>query len=98
MIDSEEKRQRVTEIVERWVIHTKIKSYLRSYDIPSLAHQIVQEFYHICLSCGHWVNSLNEGTSLEIDEQDGKRYGTYCDDCVKSMLKDERVKIASEAH
>ena len=55
MIESEEKKERLKEIIERWTRNTKVDQYLRDYDIPNLINQIVTEFYHINLSCGHWI-------------------------------------------
>ena len=35
-IESEVKRQRLLDRLERWAEHTKVKQYLREYDIPGL--------------------------------------------------------------
>jgi hypothetical protein len=87
-IESEEKRQRITKTIERWAEHTKVKPYLRDYDIPGLVESIITEFYHVKLCCGHWVRELDEGIPLEIDDGDGKAYGDYCKDCAEKAIKE----------
>jgi hypothetical protein len=94
-IESEEKRQRIIDTVERWTKHTKIKQYLRPYDIPGLVESIIIEFYHIKLCCGHWVREFNEGVYLEVDDCDGCYYGTYCKDCAMEMMKEGYARIPS---
>ena len=86
MIESKEKRERITETIERWAENTKIKPYLRDYDIPGLAYNILGEFYHVHLCCTHMVRELGEGIELEVDDCDGKRYGSYCKDCAEQMI------------
>ena len=104
MIESEEKKERLKEIIERWTRNTKIDQYLRDYDIPSLISQIVNEFYHINLSCGHWIRQY-EGESFDFShktweydccgDQDGPAQGawstvsgSYCRDCYEKMKMD----------
>jgi len=88
MIESEEKRKRLTEIVARWTKHTKVKPYLRNCDIPSLVSSILGEFYRITLCCGHMVRELDEGVGLAFNELEGTTHGSYCKDCAKKYKKD----------
>ena len=89
MIESEERRQRITERITRWCGHTKILPHLREYDIPGLVGFILEEFYHVKLSCGHLVRDMNEGIVLTFKETDGSEVtGIYCKDCVKRYKKD----------
>jgi hypothetical protein len=96
MIESQEKRKQITEIIERWCEHTKVKLYLREYDIPGLVGSVIEEFYHVRLCCGHWVKSIDEGINLEIDELEGKAYGSYCKDCAKEMIKEDWAREIKE--
>ena len=102
MIESEEKRKKLTQIIDRWVEKKKVKQYLRDYDVPSLVDSILTEWYKIHLTCGHLVKSLDDHIYLEIQEEENIRCGCYCYDCAKSMLKNDNVKIcnkyAAEAH
>jgi hypothetical protein len=92
MIESEEKRKRIIENLERWSKHCKVDHLLRDGDIEGLANSIIQEFYHIQLCCGHWVREFNEGVTLEMpDYSDGEKgisSGIYCKDCAKQYLKE----------
>ncbi len=100
MIESEEKRKRTTESIERWARHTKIKKYLRDYDIPSLVSQIIDEFYHITLCCGHKVKTMDEGvviafTDYVVDRSDmehgggmGEVSGLYCKECAEKYKRE----------
>ena len=92
-IESEEKRQRITETIERWAENTKVKPYLRSYDIPGLVSSILDEFYHIVLCCGHRVKELDEGVYLEVDDCDGKYYGHYCKECADRKIKEGYARV-----
>ncbi len=91
MIESKEKEKRLTDIIERWANHTKIIPQLREYDISGLVNQILEEFYHIHLSCGHLVNSSAEEIILTFkDYDDGELVdivGSYCKDCAKKYKK-----------
>ena len=88
MIESEEKRKRLTDRLERWCEHTKVAPYLRGHDIPGLVDSILQEFYHISLCCGHWVSEFDEGVNLTFKEYDGSEIsGSYCKDCAKWYKK-----------
>ena len=95
----------LTFIIEEWGNWTKVKPYLRSGDIPSLTHQILEEFYHNRLSCGHLVRSIDEGVSLAfedfiVDRGDtehgggmGEVSGIYCKDCAKKYKQDLGAQI-----
>jgi len=87
MIDSEVKRNRIKGIIEQWALHTKVLPQLREYDIPGLVGQIIEEFYHTHLSCGHLANSIDDGVVLAFYEYEdtarGEVYGTYCKDCAE---------------
>jgi hypothetical protein len=104
MIESEEKRKRIDDIVRQWTKNTKVEQYLREYDIPGLVNQIINEFYHINLSCGHWVRQY-EGESFDFSHKtweyddcydyDGPFRGSwstisgnYCRDCYEKMKVD----------
>lgn len=87
-IESEEKRQRITDTIERWTEHTKVSQYLRPYDIPGLVESIITEFYHIKLCCGHWVKEMSEAVDIEIDDPEGKVYGGYCQDCAEAAINE----------
>ena len=104
MIESEEKKERLREIIERWSRNTRIEQYLREYDIPGLVNQIINEFYHINLSCGHWIRQY-EGESFDFSHKtweydccgdyDGPSRGawstisgSYCRDCYDKMRMD----------
>ena len=88
MIESEIKRKRLTYQITRWCEYTKVVSYLRERDIPSLVDSIIQEFYHTCLCCGHWVDSITDGIPLAFKENDGSEVqGSYCKDCAKRYKK-----------
>ena len=88
MIESEEKRKRLTEIVDRWVKYTKVEPYLRGPDIPSLVGSILGEFYHVTLCCGHMVRELDEEVGIAFNELEGTTYGSYCKDCAEKYKKD----------
>ncbi len=94
MVESEEKRERLLGIVSRWAKHTKANQMLRDGDIPNLVSQILEEFYHIHLCCGHMVDSFDEETPLsikEIEQETGSpviSYGSYCKDCAEQYKKD----------
>jgi len=66
MIESEEKKKRLTEEVTRWCEHTKVMPYLRDYDIPHLVGSILEEFYCVHLCCGHLVSSHEDGRMLMV--------------------------------
>ncbi len=91
MIESEEKRKRLTDTITRWCEHTKSLPLLREHDIPSLVGSILQEFYHITLCCGHLVGEHEEGIHLAFkDYDDGKLCevsGLYCKECAKKYKK-----------
>lgn len=93
MIESEDKRKRLTDILEHWAEHTKVKPYLRNHDIPGLVGSILEEFYHTRLCCGHLVASHEDGVVLTFkDWEDGERVeiqGTYCKECAKRLRVDE---------
>jgi hypothetical protein len=99
MIDAEEKKIVLKDILDNWTENTRIKPYLRDYDIPNLISQIIDTFYPIQLSCGHRVRNLNEGISLKfkeyvVDRSDmehgggmGEIFGDYCKDCANAHIK-----------
>ena len=92
-IESEEKREALQGIITRWAEHTKVMPYLRSFDIPSLVSNILGEFYHVHLSCGHWVSSMDEGVHIafkEFSDGEGEEYeasGIYCKACAEDFKK-----------
>lgn len=96
MIESEEKRRIITERLERWVKHTKVDWLLRPGDIPGLVSSIIEEFYHISLCCGHYVQDMEEGVNLSFVEnftdedgfQKGIISGVYCKDCAEIYKKE----------
>lgn len=89
MIESEEKRKRLTDAIERWCEHVKATPLLRNGDIQGLVRSILSEFYHIQLSCGHLVRDFSEETNLTFKEYDGSEIsGCYCADCVEHYKKE----------
>ena len=104
MIESEEKRIRLTKAISRWCDLVKATPLLRSGDVSSLVEQILEEFYHITLSCGHKVRDMSEAEELEFedfitDRSDmehgdgmGTVYGSYCADCAKRYKKELHAK------
>ena len=94
MIESKVKQERLTQLITHWTEHTKVKPYLRDYDIPGLVHTILEEFYKVGLCCGHMVHGLDEGVHLEIKEYDGVVHGSYCKDCAEEYIE---KGIATEA-
>lgn len=104
MIESEEKRERLTQDIKHWCDHVKATPLLRDGDIGGLVGTILEEFYHIHLSCGHLVRELDEGIALEFedfitDRGDmeheggiGTVYGDYCTDCAKWYKKKLKAK------
>ncbi len=90
MIESEEKRARLKDLIEHWAKHTKADQMLREGDIPNLVGQVIEEFYHVRLSCGHYVRSIDDGHPMKYKDVNGKVYGTYCDDC--SIWYREKLK------
>jgi hypothetical protein len=100
MIESEEKRIKLTDKLERWAEHTKANQVLRPGDIPGLVHSILEEFYHIHACCGHMVREQNELYDFTIKENicddDGCSWedvsGCYCKDCFEEMKQNHDVK------
>jgi hypothetical protein len=96
MIESEEKRKRITDIVTRWANHTKVNQYLRDGDIYGLVDSIITEFYHVNLCCGHWVMHSDDGVPLEFEDyENGEKVtisGNYCKECAKRYKKDFKAR------
>ena len=92
MIESEEKRKRLTDDITHWCRHTKILPQLREHDIPSLVGQILEEFYHTHLCCGHLVRSFQEGVHIAFEDwSDGELgvvTGLYCKECAEDYKKE----------
>lgn len=96
MIESESKRERIKDIIGRWAKYTKIEQYLRDHDIPSLVDQVITEFYHIKLCCGHWIRDYSESFDFAYKTWDcdweGSGWstvsGNYCRECYERMKKD----------
>ena len=92
MIESEEKRKRLTETITRWSKHTKVDHLLRQGDILSLVRQILNEFYHITLSCGHMVAEMDERIDICYkDYSDGEEVemsGGVCKECAEWYKKE----------
>ena len=91
-IESEEKRKRLTDDITYWAEHTKILSQLRKGDIPNLVRQILGEFYHIHLCCGHLVREMDDGVHITfkeyIDGEMGEVSGVYCKECAEKYKKE----------
>ena len=92
MIESEEKRKELTNIITRWCSLTKTKHLLRNHDVPMLVNQILEEFYHIHLCCGHMVQDFNDGVHIAfkdmINGEEGEVSGLYCWDCAEEYKRD----------
>ena len=93
MIQSEQDRQFVLGLLNTWARNTKIKMFLRNGDLEGLTSSIMDRFYHVTLCCGHKVKELDEGISLEYNDNDGMISGDYCKDCAEKLLKDGARKI-----
>ncbi len=95
MIESLQKKERITDTITRWCEFTKTLPLLRTGDIPNLVRSIIDEFYHITLCCGHKVTSMDEGVHIawmeSCGETQGEISGSYCKDCAESYLKDKRM-------
>jgi len=88
MIESEERRVRIYQTIERWCDNTKITPRLRSYDIPGLVTQIMEEFYTVHLCCGHLVKNTDEGVAIAWKEGAGEVSGLYCRDCADEYKRE----------
>ena len=96
MIESERVKERITEDIVCWCERTGIKSCLRDYDIPDLVSTILDEFYHVRLSCGHLVKETSKGLNLAFKDMvydggesvEGEVHGIYCIDCAKKYKKE----------
>lgn len=101
MIESEEKRQRITEDIQRWCEHVKATPLLRDYDIPSLVGTILDEFYPVRLCCGHLVRSINEGVHIAFKSfSDGEVCevsGGYCKECAEKYIKELGAREVKDA-
>jgi len=112
MLESEEKRKRLLETIERWCDHVKATPLLRDGDISGLVNTILDEFYHITLCCGHKVRDFSDGVIVtytdyvfdrSIDEDgdqvqgDATICGDYCKDCIEDMKTWARdLKVGKE--
>ena len=86
MIESEQKRERLLGVVKGWCSHTKVTHLLREGDIPSLVDQILEEFYHVTLCCGHMTRSMEDSVHIAFKENDGSTVsGLYCSDCAEGF-------------
>lgn len=88
MIQSEEKKKRLLELIAQWCAHTKIEQLLRAHDIPSLVGSILDEFYHVHLCCGHLVASSDEGVHIAFNDNDSVVSGLYCRECANRYKKE----------
>ena len=86
-IESEEKRERLKELITHWCEHTKILPHLREYDVPGLVRQILEEFYHITLCCGHMVESCDDGVHIAFNDVGGEVSGLYCKVCAEKYIQ-----------
>ena len=87
-IESEVKRERLTEIITRWCRLTKTSHLLRDYDIPGLVRQILDEFYRVSLCCGHRVGSLDEGVCIAFKDAGEEVSGSYCKACAEKYKRE----------
>lgn len=93
MTESEEKRERLMDLITRWAVNVKVSPMLREGDINGLVQHILEEFYHIRLCCFHLVNDFDEGVELSFKESDGSVIsGTYCKECAKWYVKNLKAK------
>ncbi len=104
MIESEEKRKIIIDMLNRWAAHCKIDHLLRDGDILGLADSIIERFYRIRLCCCHYVDNYEDSVDLEMNEYDdegnlGTSFGVYCKDCAEWFLKnDKSCKIVKRTH
>ena len=91
-IESEEKRKRLIDMITRWCEHTKVLPQLRSYDIPGLVSQVLEEFYNVVLCCGHLIKGSEEGVYISFkdwyDGEECERSGVYCKECAEKYKKE----------
>ena len=91
MLESEQKRKRLTDLITHWCEHTNVLPYLRDYDIPSLVGQVMEEFYQLRCTCGHSIRDFDEGVHIAFkDMNDGEEVevsGLYCKDCAERYKK-----------
>jgi len=95
MIESEEKRKSLVDILERWAKNCKIEDRLRDGDIHGLVSCILGEFYHTHLACGHQVPNDYQATVIEFDEpfvddsgfHTGRCTMNCCTDCADYFMK-----------
>lgn len=92
MIESREIEKLIKSDIERWCEYTHADKVLRDGDIYSLVSSMIDRFYRVTLCCGHKVQSINEGITLEFYEYDDHSKGTvqglYCKDCAEEYKKD----------
>jgi hypothetical protein len=93
MIESLEKQKRILDYLERWALNCRIKWLLRDNDLNSLSWVITEEFYNVCLSCGHLVRSPYWEFMIEAEDNMGTTIGNYCLDCAKKMLKCNPLEV-----
>ena len=104
MIESTYNRTLITEDIERWAKYTKIKQYLRVGDIPNIVNTIIDEFYHVTLSCCHKVRSIDEGIDIEFEDVccDADGIGecmitmSVCKDCLKDYETFPKFRIITK--
>ena len=91
MVESEEKRKRLNDIITRWCENVKVSPYLRNGDIPSLVDWVLGEFYHITLCCGHLVKDIDEGVHIGFYTYEGRTdettEGLYCKECAGKYIR-----------
>ena len=98
MIESEEKRKRITEDIKHWCDYVKATPLLREGDIQSLVQTILTEFYHTSYSCGHMGNDsgvviafndfVTDRSDMEHGGGIGEFQGIYCRDCADKYIKE----------
>lgn len=103
MIESKEHLRRVTDIIRHWAKFTHAGRELRQGDVENLAHQILEEFYRVQLSCGHYVRSLTDGVGLTHASQDRdgepcEVSGVYCADCAEAYKRELGARVQEAPH
>jgi hypothetical protein len=86
--ESERHRCNLVDTISRWAKHTKADFMLRSGDVEGLALQVLGEFYHVTLSCGHLVMSIDDGVLISFKDNGDEVQGYYCRECADKYKKE----------
>jgi len=91
VIESEERRQQITEDIKRWCNDIKATPLLRRGDIHYIVDTILHEFYQVTFSCGHlghWEDGVHIAFYTYRGQIDGVSSGINCKDCAEKYKKE----------